>query len=95
MRAGIDRIESRNKTLEVQEKNHERLQLALGALIESLELDEDMVAILQNPRFDEPASFLNILSAAFNLENKIKARHNQRLYERMTAGNGRGEEGKK
>lgn len=88
MRAGIERIEGRSATLQVQEANQERLQHTLEALVDALQLGPELQALLAQPRLEEAvgslAKYQQLTAAARRLAGRIRARQ-QRLFERMTA----------
>jgi hypothetical protein len=69
--------------------NQEKLQKTLLSLLEALELDDDVVAMLQNPHFSadetDEDTFLELLGAAMQLEHKLHASLPKRAFERMAA----------
>ena len=51
MRQGIERIETKNTAIEIQERNHTALHATLTQLIQNTTLPPDTIAVLQQPDF--------------------------------------------
>ena len=71
MRQGIERIETKNTKIEIQERNHTALHSTLTQLINNTTLPADVIATLQQPDF--VGNMHGVMRAAQRLDNVLGA----------------------